>query len=71
MNSPLNNRICLHLMQAGIRGMNDSDPPCMLIRCADYESCLLKILSSQAGIRELRHSRTRRTHRGEWWRLHP
>jgi len=53
MTHPLKGKICMTLMSAGVRGLNDTDPPCMLNRCALYALCLEGALKSRERIRKL------------------
>lgn len=60
MSNPLQGTVCMQLMVAGIRGIEDTDPFCMGERCACFFTCLHSTLEAQAGIAKMQ-KRTRRS----------
>jgi hypothetical protein len=50
---PLEERICIDLMKAGITGQNGTHPLCLGERCLMFEICKSLILDAQKKLKEL------------------
>lgn len=50
---PINERVCMELLKAGITGEQGNYPLCLGERCLQYEMCASLILDAQKKLKEL------------------